>query len=91
MNGKLDKHGDFEMEEIDLYVRCSRSLFRSLMSFFQSVENHKVDYFVELCECYSLPSSGTKTARWDHLVKFSQAGDEPRLCGNSNTTQNEIG
>ncbi len=35
---------------------------------------HKVDYFVELCERYSLPSSGTKTARRDRLVKFSQAG-----------------
>ncbi|KAK0432392.1 hypothetical protein EV421DRAFT_1742360 [Armillaria borealis] len=57
MNGKLDKHGDFETEEIDL-----------------TVETHKADWFVELCEHYSLPSYGTKPVQWDCLVKFSQAG-----------------
>ncbi|PBK90470.1 hypothetical protein ARMGADRAFT_1032485 [Armillaria gallica] len=41
-------------------------LFHSLMLFFsRSVENHKVD---------CLPSSGTKVAQRDRLVKFSQAG-----------------
>ncbi|KAK0481351.1 hypothetical protein IW261DRAFT_1562663 [Armillaria novae-zelandiae] len=57
MNGKLDEHGDFETEEIDL-----------------TLATHKIDWFVELCERYSLPSSGTKTVRRDRLVKFSEAG-----------------
>ncbi|KAK0188367.1 hypothetical protein F5146DRAFT_1139883 [Armillaria mellea] len=56
MDGKLDKHGDFETEEIDL-----------------TLETHKADWFVELCECYSLPTYGTKPVRWDRLVKFSQS------------------
>ncbi|KAK0188742.1 hypothetical protein F5146DRAFT_1225463 [Armillaria mellea] len=50
MDGKLDKHGDFETEEIDL-----------------TLETHKADWFVELCECYSLPTYGTKPsgmAKW---------------------------
>ncbi|KAK0223281.1 hypothetical protein IW262DRAFT_1544850 [Armillaria fumosa] len=57
MNGKLDEHGNFETEEINL-----------------TLEMHKAGWFVELCERYSLPSSGTKTVQQDRLVKFSEAG-----------------
>ncbi|KAK0215564.1 hypothetical protein IW262DRAFT_1484702 [Armillaria fumosa] len=57
MNGKLDEHGNFKTEEINL-----------------TLETHKAGWFVELCERYSLPSSGTKTVQRDCLVKFSEAG-----------------
>ncbi|KAK0462315.1 uncharacterized protein EV420DRAFT_1524015 [Desarmillaria tabescens] len=56
LNGKLDKNGDFETEEIDLSLA------------------NKTDWFVDLCQRYSLPSYGTKAVRRDRLMKFSQSG-----------------
>ncbi len=75
----VDENGNFQTEEIDLYVTCYYFEYIGVVltnAIFPRSPIHTIPWFVELCQRFGLAHSGTKTARRERLVKFSQAGVE---------------